>query len=114
MTYHLKYRLVGADYEFIEVDVESETAVTLSSELDRVRERAGEIFATYDTLIRARDNGDRAAMDAAVDAMKPLGVTVLEESSGNRIPAQDEDVAPLWERPSVAETSSSELDDFDL
>lgn len=114
MTYKIKYRVVGADYEFIEVDVESETAAALSYELDILRERAGEIFTMYDALIQARDGGNKAAMGAAVDMLKPLGVTVLEESTKDHVPAQDEDVTPLWGRPSMSDSSSNELDDFDL
>lgn len=114
MTYHIKYRLVGADYEFIEVDIESETAVNLSLEMANVRATAGEIFATYDALIHARDSGNKAAMQAAVEVLKPLGVTVLEEAVSKHVPSPDEDVAPAWGRDSVLDTSSNELDDFDL
>lgn len=116
MAFELEFRLALRPYEYVNVRVSSETMVTLSYDLDQLSERAREIYTTYDALYAAREAGGNEALAALQEG---LGATVVEVIHHPAVPAPEDDVQPLWERPPapaaqpvpVADVS---LDDFDI
>ncbi len=120
MTYELEYRLALRPYEYVNIRIESETAVTLSVDLDALKDRAREIFEAYDAFDLARQIQGEEAMGKAQSALQALGATVVEETPNSVMPSPEDPVQPLWERPPapVAQPSGAvvdtSVDDFDF
>jgi hypothetical protein len=121
VTFKINYRLAGLQYEYTDITVEAEDAVTLDLKLDELENRARRISGLYSTLDQVREAVGLEALNAAVTVFKDgLGATVLEEQSSPVVPAPEDAVQPIWERPpapaakhsgAVADTS---VDDFDF
>lgn len=119
MTFKINYRLAGLQYEYTDITVEAEDAVTLDLKLDELEARARRISSLYSTLDKVREAVGLEVLRRAVAVVKDgLGATVVEEVSHPVVPAPEDAVQPLWERPPAPAATpvvvDTSVDDFDF